>query len=184
MTECGIIASNFPGNPHIGTVGTALPEMQIRIGDKGVVEVKGPHILHSYWRRHDATAEAFTPDGWFITGDIGTLDDDGVLTLSGRASDMIISGGYNIYPKEIEQVLDRDHQIAEAAVVGWPDEEWGERVVAFVVLSEGATEDEFQPPDLTELARFKHPSQFVFIPELPRNAMGKVQKTVLRLANG
>ncbi len=180
MTECGIISSNAPGNPRIGTVGTALPEMQLRIGDGSVVEVKGPHLLHSYWRRRDATSKAYTRDGWFITGDIGTLDADGVLTLSGRVSDMIISGGYNIYPKEIEQVLDRDPQIAEAAVVGWPDDEWGERVVAFVVLSDGATEETFSQPDLTELARFKHPRQFVFVPELPRNAMGKVQKTVLR----
>lgn len=180
MTECGIISSNTPGNPLIGTVGTALPEVQLRIGEHSVVEVKGPHLLHSYWRRPDATAEAYTHDGWFITGDIGTLDADGVLTLSGRASDMIISGGYNIYPKEIEQILDRDPQITEAAVVGWPDDEWGEQVVAFVVLSNGATEQTFQQPDLTELARFKHPRQFVFLPELPRNAMGKVQKSVLR----
>lgn len=183
MTECGIIASNAPGNPRVGTVGTALPEMKLRVGDGSVVEVKGPHLLHSYWRRPEATAAAFTDDGWFITGDIGTLDPDGVLTLSGRASDMIISGGYNIYPKEVEQVLDRDPQIAEAAVVGWPDQEWGEQVVAFVVLNADTTEETFRQPELAELARFKHPRQFVFVSELPRNAMGKVQKSVLRNAS-
>ncbi|MFW2383691.1 MAG: AMP-binding protein [Acidimicrobiales bacterium] len=179
MTECGIITSNSPGSPLPGTVGTALPNMELRIGEDSIVEVRGPHLFDHYWRRPDATADSFTEDGWFRTGDIGTMDSNGVVTLSGRASDLIISGGYNIYPKEIEQVLDDDPQIAESAVVGWPDPEWGETVVAFVVLSDPTTE--FVPPDLgQQLARFKHPRIWRVVDELPRNAMGKVQKTGLR----
>jgi malonyl-CoA/methylmalonyl-CoA synthetase len=179
MTECGIITSNSPGSPLPGTVGTALPNMEVRIGSDSIVEVRGPHLFDRYWRRPDATAESFTDDGWFRTGDIGTLDINGVVTLSGRASDLIISGGYNIYPKEIEQILDQDPQITESAVVGWPDLEWGETVVAFVVLSDPG--NDFEPPDLgDQLARFKHPRLWRVVDALPRNAMGKVQKKGLR----
>ncbi len=179
MTECGIITSNEPEHPRPGTVGKPLPQFDLRIAADDIVEVRGPHVFERYWRRPDATADAFTHDGWFRTGDVGALDDDGVLTLAGRASDLIISGGYNIYPKEIEQVLDDDHQIAESAVVGWPDEEWGETVVAFVVLQPGVSD--FVPPDLSDrLARFKHPRHWNVIEALPRNAMGKVKKAELR----
>ncbi len=179
MTECGIITSNSPGSPLPGTVGTAIPLMEVRVGAASIVEVRGPHLFDRYWRRPDATAESFTDDGWFRTGDIGRLDHNGVVTLSGRASDLIISGGYNIYPKEIEQVLDHDPQIAESAVVGWPNPEWGETVVAFVVLSDPGSE--FEPPDLGDrLARFKHPRLWRVVDALPRNAMGKVQKKGLR----
>jgi malonyl-CoA/methylmalonyl-CoA synthetase len=179
MTECGIITSNSPGSPLPGTVGTALPNMELRIGDDSMVEVRGPHLFDRYWRRPDATAESFTEDGWFRTGDIGAMDEYGVVTLSGRSSDLIISGGYNIYPKEVEQVLDDDPRIAESAVVGWPDAEWGETVVAFVVLTDPATN--FEPPDLGDkLARFKHPKIWRVVDGLPRNAMGKIQKNGLR----
>ena len=179
MTECGIITSNTPGRSVVGSVGAPLPQMQLRIGAGSVVEVKGPHLLTSYWRRPDATDAAFTSDGWFITGDVGTLDDMGLLTLSGRSSDMIISGGYNIYPKEIEQLLDTDPQILESAVVGAPNEEWGEEIVAFIVLSDETTPELFSPPKLSDLARFKHPRRYRFLAELPRNTMGKVQKGAL-----
>ncbi len=112
-----------------------------------------------------------------FTGDIGTLDSEGVLTLSGRASDLIISGGYNIYPKEVEQALDEDPRILESAVVGQPDEEWGETVVAFVVLEEGEESAAFEPPDLSgRLAGFKRPRRWEVVADLPRNAMGKVGK--------
>ncbi len=179
MTECGIITSNAVGAPLPGTVGTALPNMELRIGEDSIVEVRGPHLLDRYWRRPDATAAAYTTDGWFKTGDIGTMDDAGVVTLSGRSSDLIISGGYNIYPKEIEKVLDTDPQVVESAVVGWPNVEWGETVVAFVVLADGTTD--FVEPDLSDaLARFKHPRRWEVVDELPRNTMGKVQKKVLR----
>ncbi|NNE96403.1 MAG: AMP-binding protein [Acidimicrobiales bacterium] len=179
MTECGIITSNSPGSPKPGTVGTALPEMDLRVGADSMVEVRGPHLFDRYWRRPEATAESFSSDGWFRTGDIGTLDDDRVLTLSGRASDLIISGGYNIYPKEIEHVLDDDPQINESAVVGWADPEWGETVVAFVVLAD--PDAKFTPPDLDDrLAGFKHPRHWEVVDSLPRNAMGKVQKKALR----
>ena len=179
MTECGIITSNAPGSPLPGTVGTALPNVELRVGEDSIIEVRGPHLLDRYWRRPDATADAYTDDGWFKTGDIGTMDEAGVVTLSGRSSDLIISGGYNIYPKEIEQVLDDDPQVAESAVVGWPNAEWGETVVAFIVLAN--SDAEFSQPDLSEaLARFKHPRQWEFVESLPRNTMGKVQKKLLR----
>jgi malonyl-CoA/methylmalonyl-CoA synthetase len=179
MTECGIITSNSPGSPLPGTVGRAIPLMEVRVGNDSIVEVRGPHLFDRYWRRPGATAESFTEDRWFRTGDIGSIDDSGVVTLAGRASDLIISGGFNIYPKEVEQVLDHDPQIVESAVVGWPDPEWGETVVAFVVLANPGMA--FEPPDLGDrLARFKHPRIWEVVEALPRNAMGKVQKRGLR----
>jgi malonyl-CoA/methylmalonyl-CoA synthetase len=185
MTECGIITSTVPGEPRPGTVGRALPLMELRIGQDDIVEVRGPHLLDRYWRRPDATAASFTADGWFRTGDIGALDPEGVLTLSGRASDLIISGGYNIYPKEVEQAIDEDPRILESAVVGQPDEEWGETVVAFVVLEAGRESASFEPPDLSErLAGFKRPRRWEVVSDLPRNAMGKVEKNRLRSLPG
>jgi malonyl-CoA/methylmalonyl-CoA synthetase len=181
MTECGIITSTIPGEPRPGTVGLALPGMDLRIGDDDIVEVRGPHLLDRYWRRPEANADSFTGDGWFRTGDIGALDLDGVLTLSGRASDLIISGGYNIYPKEVEQAIDEDPRILESAVVGQPDQEWGETVVAFVVLEAGEESAAFEPPDLSRrLAGFKRPRRWEVVVYLPRNAMGKVEKKRLR----
>ncbi len=181
MTECGIITSTVPGQARPGTVGRPLPRMELRIGDDDIVEVRGPHLLDRYWRRPDATAASFTEDGWFRTGDIGALDPDGVLTLSGRKSDLIISGGYNIYPKEVEQAIDEDPRILESAVVGQPNEEWGETVVAFVVLQASEESAAFEPPDLSgRLADFKRPRRWEVVADLPRNAMGKVVKNRLR----
>lgn len=191
MSEAGIIASNRIDNEVAGSVGHALPGYELRItndartpvaaGTTGTVEVRGPSLCAGYWQRPDADAESRTPDGWFSTGDVGSLDDTGRLTLEGRSSDMIISGGLNIYPKEIEIVLDALDGVIESAVIGRPDEDFGESVHAYLVLADQVTVDDLPLDDaLTELARFKHPRSFIAIDELPRNAMGKVQKTVLR----
>ena len=134
-----------------------------------------------YWGRPDADAESRTDDGWFSTGDVGFADATGRITLEGRSSDMIISGGLNIYPKEIEMVLDELDGVVESAVVGLPDPDFGEAVTAYLVLEDGKTIEALPLAEaLAPLARFKHPKSFHQLPELPRNAMGKVQKVVLR----
>ena len=192
MSETGITTSNpYDGERIAGTVGYPLPGVEARIigadeaevprGEVGVVAVRSVQVMREYWRRPDATAEAHTADGWFITGDVGSMADDGRITLQGRAGDMIISGGENIYPKEIELVLDDVDGIAESAVIGVPDPDFGERVVAVLVCDgEPMGEAELRPALDASLARFKHPRRFEVIDALPRNAMGKVQKSVLR----
>ncbi len=184
MTECGIITSNpYEGNRVPGTVGLALPQVQLRVVD-GIVHTKGPHLFSGYWRMPDQTAEAITEDGWLITGDAGELDHNSRLTLAGRASDMIISGGFNVYPKEIELVLDATEAVTESAVIGVPHPDFGEAVVAVIVFNEGADHEAvteaIQNRCQAELARFKHPKKVIAATELPRNAMGKVQKVELR----
>lgn len=191
MSECGMITSNpYEGDRIPGTVGFPLPAVRIRVvadgadvgpGEVGVVQVIGPNVFAGYWRQEDKT-EAAHDGEWFITGDVGSIDEEGRLTLEGRSGDMIISGGLNIYPREIEMILDDCPGVHESAVVGTPDLDFGENVVAFVVAdgttkvdSEGLTA-EMQ----TKLAGFKVPRSIVFIDELPRNSMGKVQKSVLR----
>lgn len=194
MTEAGMITSNpYHGDRIPGTVGFALPGIEIRVvddagaalgaGQSGVVEVRGPNVFAGYWKLPEKTAQEFREGGWFRTGDIGSTDSEGRLTLAGRASDMIISGGLNVYPKEIESLLDDVNGVMESAVVGIPHPEFGEAVVAFLVTD--------RPPDptdiehvLTGLARFKHPKRLIEVEELPRNAMGKVQKAELRRAYG
>lgn len=192
MTETGMITSNpYEGERIPGTVGFPLPAVRVRVvdpaghrcdqGDPGVVEVQGPNVFAGYWRLPERTDEEHH-DGWFITGDVGFLDDQGRLTLEGRAGDMIISGGLNVYPREIELILDSLPEISESAVVGLPDDDFGEQVAAAVVLSAGAVLD---PEQLTAalrtaLAPFKVPRVFAAVAELPRNSMGKTQKTVLR----
>ncbi len=184
MTECGIITSNpYVGERIPGTVGYALPGYEVR-ERKGIIEVRGEHLFAGYWRKPAQTSEAFTEDGWFITGDIGDVAEDGRVRLSGRTSDLIISGGYNIYPKEIELLIDDVAGVAESAVVGVPHPDFGEGVVAVVVLEDGysqdAVEEEVRRRCHQQLARFKHPKRWRFVEELPRNAMSKVQKNVLR----
>lgn len=186
MSEAGMIASNpIDGARIAGTVGYPLPGVEIRLGASDVVEVRGPNVFKGYWRNPEKTAEEFRDDGWFSTGDIGILSDDGRLTLSGRAKDLIIVGGYNVYPKEIEEVLDALPEIAESAVIGVPHPDMGEGVVAILVPATGSVA---APPLSDEqlrdvgniLARFKQPRKFVWLDALPRNAMGKVQKAALR----
>ena len=200
MTEAGIITSNpLHGERIPGTVGFALPGVDLRVattdgpcgpGEPGVVEVRGPHQFAGYWRLPERTTEAHRPDGWFVTGDVGTLDDEGRLTLAGRAGDMIISGGENVYPKEIERCLDEHPDVGESAVVGLPHPDLGEAVVAFVLPSRTPTPDETidDTVDIAaltgllrgRLSRHKHPRAFFVVDDLPRNAMGKVQKNLLR----
>ena len=195
MSEALMITSNpYDGAREAGTVGFALPGVDVRVcgddgaevvGRAGMVQVKGPNVGPGYWRRPDATSESRTTDGWFITGDVGRLDSGGRLTLEGRATDMIISGGLNVYPVEVEQVLDAHPAVAESAVVGLSHPDLGEAVTAFVVpeAGTGSAGGELESQlvgTLTGMARFKHPRRFVTVEQLPRNAMGKVLKAELR----
>lgn len=192
MSEAGIITSNpLDGDRIAGTVGFPVPGYSVRVadstgtelprGETGVVEVKGPHLFKGYWEMPEKTAEEFRPDGYFITGDNGSMDDEGRVTIVGRAKDLIISGGYNIYPKEIEQVLDDVPGVLETAVVGAPHHEMGEGVVAVLVGKSGEVpEARIQEALDAKLARFKHPRRFYWVDSLPRNTMGKVQKVALR----
>jgi len=191
MTECGIITSNPPeGQCLPGTVGYALPNVEVRVVDAegvvsgademGIVEVKGPNLFLGYWQLPDKTAQEMTDDGFFRTGDIASMSEDGRLTLVGRSSDLIISGGYNVYPKEIELLLDEVDGVSETAVIGLPHPDLGEGVAAFVVAADEVTEADLRDALADRAARFKQPKAYFFIDELPRNAMGKVQKTVLR----
>jgi malonyl-CoA/methylmalonyl-CoA synthetase len=191
MSETGIITTNpYDGDRIAGTVGFPLPGTQIRVSDDegrpvatettGTIEVRGPHLFDQYWQRPAATDDAHREGGWFITGDIGSVDDEGRLTLQGRAGDMIISGGENIYPKEIELVLDTVPGVVESAVIGLPHSDLGECVTAVLVV-----DDDYRAASVDRrlgesLARFKHPLSHIVIDELPRNAMGKIQKHDLR----
>ncbi len=182
MTETVMLTSNGLDDRVPGCVGRALPGVEVRLGEGGAVEVNGPNVFRGYWERPEATADAFTDDGFFRTGDIGTLDDDGRLRLVGRASELIITGGYNVYPREVEDVLREHESVADVAVVGLPDPTWGETVVAFVVPSApGACDAEVLAAHAAAgLAAYKAPRTWHVVDELPRNAMGKVQRDVLR----
>jgi malonyl-CoA/methylmalonyl-CoA synthetase len=147
-----------------------------------MLEVKGPNVFGGYWRNPEKTAEAFTSDGFFVTGDLGHIDGDGYVWIVGRGKDLIITGGLNVYPKEVEAELDRIAGVAESAVIGIPHPDLGECVAAVIVLEPGAALEQAQVLQaLSErLAKFKRPKRIVFVNELPRNAMGKVQKALLR----
>ncbi len=152
-------------------------------GEVGTIEVKGPNVFAGYWRMPEKTASEFRKDGFFITGDLGTMERDGRVAIVGRAKDLIIAGGLNIYPKEIEEVLDAVAGVGESAVVGVPHPEMGEGALAVLVPAQkGASvaDDVLQAALDTRLARFKHPRKFVWAEALPRNAMGKVEKAALR----
>lgn len=195
MTEAGMITSNpYRGGDRIaGTVGYALPDISVRAatqdgapvapGEVGVLEVKGPNLFQGYWRNPEKTKEEFRPDGYFITGDLATMADDGRVTIVGRAKDLIISGGFNVYPKEIEEELNSLSGVAESAVVGVPHPDFGEGVVAILTPLPGAvlpSESEVIEALSSRLAKFKLPKRVFNAKELPRNAMGKVQKAELR----
>lgn len=194
MTETNMNTSNpYQGQRRAGTVGLPLPGVELRItnpdsaealpdGEVGQIEVRGANVFKGYWQMPEKTAAELRQDGFFITGDLGRIDDQGYLHIVGRNKDLIISGGYNIYPKEIELALDAQPGVLESAVVGVPHPDFGETVLGIVIPESG------QSPDLDgvmeaikqSLARFKHPRKLVVLDELPRNAMGKVQKNVLR----
>jgi malonyl-CoA/methylmalonyl-CoA synthetase len=152
--------------------------LRIAGGETGVIEVRGPSVFSGYWRMPEKTREEFTADGFFITGDVGRQDPDGRVWISGRAKDLIISGGFNVYPKEIELVLDALDGVAESAVIGCPHPDFGEAVVA-VIQGEG-DEAVMIAAARAQLAGFKTPKRVFFVDELPRNTMGKVQKNRLR----
>jgi malonyl-CoA/methylmalonyl-CoA synthetase len=194
MTETNMNSSNpYEGERRAGTVGFALPGTDIRIappdsgaplprGEIGMIEVRGPNVFKGYWGTPDKTAAEFRSDGYFITGDLGRFDEDGYLHIVGRGKDLIIAGGYNIYPKEIELEIDALPGVVESAVIGLPHPDLGEAVVAVVVRMAGAdiAADAIVTALASRLARFKHPRRVIFVDELPRNTMGKVQKNVLR----
>ncbi|SLN40288.1 malonate--CoA ligase [Ruegeria meonggei] len=194
MTETNMNTSNpYDGERRAGTVGFPLPGIEIKItdsntgetlpqGDIGEIEVRGPNVFKGYWQMPEKTAEELRENGFFITGDLGQIDEDGYLHIVGRNKDLIISGGYNIYPKEIELLLDEETGVLESAVIGVPHPDFGETVVG-VLVAEGQGDldlDAIKKNIGGSLARFKHPQKLVVLPELPRNTMGKVQKKELR----
>jgi malonyl-CoA/methylmalonyl-CoA synthetase len=194
MTETNMNTSNpYYGARRAGTVGFPLPGVEVIVtdpetgtelsqGETGMIEVRGPNVFKGYWNMPEKTAEELRENGFFITGDLGLIDDQGYVQIVGRAKDLIISGGYNVYPKEVEALLDDQPGVLESAVVGLPHPDLGESVVGFLVPQAGTT------PDLDaigeaasqSLARFKHPRRLIVMDALPRNTMGKVQKNVLR----
>jgi malonyl-CoA/methylmalonyl-CoA synthetase len=151
-------------------------------GEIGMIEVRGPNVFQGYWRMPEKTKAEFRKDGYFITGDLGTVGSDGYLRIVGRGKDLIITGGLNVYPREIEGLLDDLAGVEESAVVGLPHDDFGEGVTAFLVLKDGAKVTEASVLDslCDRLARFKLPKRVIFLDQLPRNAMGKVQKSALR----
>jgi len=193
MTETNMITSNpLEGERLAGTVGYALPGIEVRVADEsgqtlapgevGSVELKGPNVFIGYWQMPEKTEQEFREDGFFITGDLGTLAEDGRLSLVGRSKDLIISGGYNIYPKEIESIIDEFPGVVESAVIGIPNADFGESVIAVVEASKEkpASESSILEATAAKIARFKQPRKVILVDELPRNTMGKVQKNLLR----
>jgi malonyl-CoA/methylmalonyl-CoA synthetase len=186
MTETIMNVSNpYDGERRPGTVGLPLPGVELRLagGDQGEVLLRGPNVFSGYWGNPAATAEAFDPDGWFRTGDLGSLDERGYLRIEGRSKELIITGGYNVHPREVEELLLEHPGVAEAAVVGTPSEEWGEQVTAFVVPADLAAppgRDELLAFAAERLAGFKRPRVVHYVEALPRNALGKVMKHELR----
>jgi malonyl-CoA/methylmalonyl-CoA synthetase len=186
MSETLMLTSNLlEGERRAGTVGYPLPGVSLSVrnaqgaqGEVGEVWVKGPTVFSGYWRNADATAAAFH-DGWFATGDLGQLDSTGCLTLRGRATELIISGGFNIYPREIEEVLLEQDGVQEAAVVGTPDERRGEVPVAYVVTDADVDLERLRERCGQNLASFKALRSIIRVDSLPRNAMGKLQKHLL-----
>jgi len=194
MTETAMNTSNpLEGRRVPGSVGPALPGIEVRVVDEtgrplptdavGMLEVRGPNVFKGYWKMPEKTAEEFRPDGFFVTGDLARIDSDGYVYIVGRAKDLIITGGYNVYPKEVEDAINAIEGVAESAVVGIPDADFGERVIAVVrpetpdtVLDEAEIIRDLK----ARLAGYKVPKRIVFRSELPRNVMGKVQKNVLR----
>ncbi len=194
MTETNMNTSNpYDGERRAGTVGVPLPGVDVKVcdpetgaelprGEIGVLEVRGDNVFAGYWQMPEKTAEELRSDGWFITGDLAVIDADGYVTIVGRGKDLIITGGFNVYPKEVEGVIDALPGVLESAVIGVPHPDFGEAVVAVVVARAGAAIDERVILDGVSgrLAKFKQPKRVVMAEALPRNTMGKVQKNILR----
>jgi len=194
MTETNMNTSNpYDGERVAGAVGQALPGVSVRVTDPetgkelardsvGMIEVKGPNVFKGYWRMPEKTKSEFRGDGFFITGDLGKIDDKGYVHILGRGKDLVISGGFNVYPKEIESEIDAMPGVIESAVIGVPHADFGEGVTAVVVCNKGAGVSEASVLKALDgrLAKFKMPKRVFVVDELPRNAMGKVQKNILR----
>ncbi len=195
MTETNMNTSNpYAGERRAGTVGFPLPGIEVvvndpdtgkemAVGEIGILEVRGPNVFAGYWKMPEKTKEELRENGFFITGDLGKIDTDGYVHIVGRSKDLIITGGYNVYPKEIEILIDDMEGVYESAVIGVPHNDFGETVVAAVVLNQGfiLTQEKILELLSPTLARFKQPRKIIIVKELPRNAMGKVQKNMLRL---
>lgn len=192
MTETGIMLSNPVDGARVpGQVGIPLPGVEMRIvkedtgkpceqGEVGELQTRGPHVFSGYWNDPDKTSRSFTGDGWFRTGDLGLRDSRGRFELKGRVTDLIITGGFNVYPTEVEHVLARHPGVLQCAVAGVPDADWGEAVTAFVVRANtSTTAEELVRHSRSSLTAYKSPKRVVFVDTLPRNAMGKVQKKAL-----
>jgi malonyl-CoA/methylmalonyl-CoA synthetase len=194
MTETNMITSNpYDGERRAGTVGFPLPGVEVRIADAasgailrrgeiGVIEVRGPNVFGGYWQMPEKTAQEFRPDGFFITGDMGLIDAQGYVSIVGREKDLVITGGLNVYPAEVEALLDALPEVRESAVIGLPHPDFGEAVTAVVVVADPAGFDEaaIRAELGRDLAAFKVPKRIIAVPELPRNAMAKIQKKALR----
>ncbi|AMN54300.1 malonyl-CoA synthase [Labrenzia sp. CP4] len=194
MTETNMNTSNpYDGARRPGTVGFPLPGVGFRVvdartgrelpdGEVGIIEIKGPNVFLGYWRMPEKTAQEFRADGYFITGDMGRIDEDGYVSIVGRSKDLIISGGFNVYPAEVEALLDELPGVAESAVIGVPHPDFGEAVVAVLAPKPGAElgQDAVQASLNDRLAKFKQPKKVHVLEVLPRNTMGKIQKNVLR----
>lgn len=193
MSETAMLVSNpYEGERIGGTVGLPLPGVSVRVvksdgapcgvDEVGDIQVKGPNVFHGYWRMPEKTAEEFTEDGYFKTGDVGRFDARGYLSILGRSKDLIISGGYNVYPKEVESFIDEMDGVVESAVIGIPHSDFGEAVTAVVVTKtdNALTEQDIIDELKSKIANFKVPKRVFFVHDLPRNTMGKVQKNMLR----
>ncbi|MCT4555308.1 MAG: malonyl-CoA synthase [Pelagimonas sp.] len=197
MTETNMNTSNpYDGDRRAGTVGLPLPGVEVKVcddtgteiprGEIGILEVRGPNVFQGYWQMPEKTAAELREDGFFITGDLATQGADGYVTIVGRGKDLIIAGGYNIYPKEIESLLDDQPGVLESAVIGVPHPDFGESPVAVLVPEKGVQPDlaVIEAAVSQSLARFKHPRRYIVLDALPRNTMGKVQKNALRDSYG
>jgi malonyl-CoA/methylmalonyl-CoA synthetase len=194
MTETNMNTSNpYDGERVPGAVGFPLPGVSVRVTDPetgkelpreeiGMIEVKGPNVFKGYWRMPEKTKAEFRPDGFFITGDLGKIDGKGYVHILGRGKDLVISGGFNVYPKEIESEIDAMPGVVESAVIGVPHADFGEGVTAVLVCNKGTDVSEASVLKALDgrLAKFKMPKRVFVVDELPRNTMGKVQKNVLR----
>jgi malonyl-CoA/methylmalonyl-CoA synthetase len=182
VTEGGIVVTNpYEGPRQPGRVGLAFPGVEVKLGEGDEVLLKGGQVFKGYWRNPTATAEAFTDDGFFRTGDVGEIGDDGTLAIRGRLKELIISGGFNVYPREVELVLETHPAVDEVAVAGVPSEAWGEEVTAYVVRTSSAQLDEKELIAFARerLAAYKCPRRVVVVEKLPRNAMGKIERAKL-----
>jgi malonyl-CoA/methylmalonyl-CoA synthetase len=182
ITEGGIVVTNpYDGPRQPGRVGLPFPGVEFKLGEKDEVLLKGGQVFKGYWRNPEATKEAFTPDGFFRTADVGEIGEDGTLAIRGRLKELIISGGFNVYPREVELVLETHPAVEEVAVAGVPSDDWGEEVTAFVVPSKSAKLDEAELIAFARerLAPYKCPRRIVVVDKLPRNAMGKIERSKL-----